>query len=422
MSRRSPVVCGIDFGTSNSGLAVPDGGASVRPIPLEADFTSIPTAVFFAAEDPQSTAFGRAAVAEYLDGTPGRLMRSLKSVLGSSLMEETTALGERSIRFDDVVMLFLRHVREQAERRLQMRLDAVVLGRPVRFVDDDVARDRAAQDTLARCAGRAGFSTVEFQYEPIAAALDYERTLGREELVLVVDVGGGTADFSVVRLGPSRRGKADRAPDLLANEGIHVAGTDFDARLHRHWVMPELGSRTRTPRGEPVPSSIYFDLSTWYRINFLYAPKFVGVLRELRTFYAEPRFHDRLLRVIDQRQGHRLLGMTEQAKIELSEHSRTRIGLDCIEPGLSVAAERRELEAELAALLARVVAVGKSAVAAAGVASSSVDTVYFTGGSSGMLALREAFRAAFPRSTQVKGDLFGSVTAGLAVEAGRRWS
>ena len=411
--------CGLDFGTSNSGVSLPLGDG-VRLLPLEEDATSMPTAVFFGIDEP-ITRYGRAAVREYLDGTHGRLMRSLKSLLGGSLMDDTTAIGERNVRYTDILTLYLRTLRTRASAHAGAALDAVVLGRPVRFVDDDAARDRIAEDTLAACAREAGFTHIEFQLEPIAAALDYERTIAHEERVLVVDVGGGTADFSVVRLAPRRAARAHRGDDVLANDGVHVAGTDFDTRLNLAWVMPALGHGGVGPQGKPVPSSVYFDLSTWHRINFLYTPKFSGALRELQAFFSDAGPYRRLRRVIERRLGHEILGQTEQAKIELSAAPRTLIDLARVEPGLVVPARQSELLELLLDLLDRLVAVGRACVAAAGLAPGDIGTLYFTGGSSGMTALRSAFGTAFPASRMVVGDLFGSVVSGLGIEAARRF-
>jgi len=413
--------CGLDFGTSNSGVSIPDG-ASVRLVELEGAATSIPSAIFFALEDSQPVLYGRAAVDEYLDATPGRLMRSLKSVLGSDLMNETTAIGARSIVYADILTLYLRTLRERAVARIGHALDAVVLGRPVRFDDDDAARDREAQATLESCAREAGFKAVEFQFEPIAAAFDYERAIDREELVLVIDVGGGTADFTVIRLSPDRRDRASRLDDVLANDGIHIAGTDFDSRLNLSWVMPTLGYRTIGAKGLVVPSSVYFDLSTWHRINLLYAPRFLGTLRELQAFFSDLKLYRRLMHVIDQRLGHLLLGDTERAKIELSQEARAIIDLAGIERGLTVPALRAGLVELLDDMLARLVRVGATTIAAAGITPDDISTLYFTGGSSGMRALRDAFAAAYPKSRVVVGDLFGSVVSGLGIDAARRFA
>ena len=389
---------------------------------LEDGATSMPSAVFFAMEESQPVLYGRAAVEEYLDGTPGRLMRSLKSLLGSSLMQETTTIGARNIVYADIVMLYLRMLRERAGAATGRALDAVVLGRPVRFDDDDRERDREAERTLAACAREAGFRHVEFQFEPIAAAFDYERTIEREEAVLIVDVGGGTADFTVIRLSPERRERVSRADDVLANDGIHIAGTDFDSRLNMAWVMPALGYKAIGPKGLVVPSLVYFDLSTWHRINLIYAPRFLGTLRELQAFFTDLAPYERLMRVVDQRLGHLLLGRTEHAKIELSAAERTLVDLNVIETGLAAPARQRELIDLLADQLAQLVRVGTKTVAAAGLTPAQISTVYFTGGSSGMAALREAFGAAFKGSRVVVGDLFGSVVSGLGLDAGRRFA
>ena len=412
--------CGIDFGTSNSGVALPSGD-TVRLVPLEDGIANMPTAVFFATDEPQATHYGRAAVREYLDGTPGRLMRSLKSLLGSSLIDETTAIGDRNLRYTDILTLYLRTLRSRTADAIGAAPDSVVLGRPVRFVDDDAGRDRIAQRTLETCARAAGFRHIEFQLEPIAAALDFERTIEREQVVLVIDVGGGTADFSVIVLSPEHHARADRTSDVLANDGIHIAGTDFDTRLNMAWVMPMLGYGLTGPKGRPVPSPVYFDLSTWHRVNFLYTPKFSTTLRELRLFFDDPAPYERLCNVIEQRLGHELLGRTEQAKIELSDATDAAIDLDCIARDLHVTAHRTDLLARLEDLLVKLVAMGRATVQAAGLDVRDVDTLYFTGGSSGMSALRSAFGEAFPASRIAVGDLFGSVVSGLGIEAARRF-
>jgi hypothetical chaperone protein len=417
---RQELCCGLDFGTSNSGVALPAGDA-VRLVELEDGSPSIPSAVFFATEVPQTVSYGRAAMRDYLDGAPGRLMRSLKSLLGSSLIDEKTAVGDRSIAFTDVLTLYLRMLRERAMASVGQSLDAVVLGRPVRFVDDGSEGDARAQSTLASCARDAGFRHIEFQFEPIAAAFDYERTIAREEAVLVIDVGGGTADFTVIRLGPDRRARPDRAADVLANDGVHIAGTDFDSRLNLSWVMPTLGYGSTGRKGLAIPSPIYFDLSTWHRINLLYAPAARETLRELQAFFLDPAPYARLRHVIEQRSGHELLGRTEAAKIELSSAEGTVIDLAHVEAGLAVLARRNELLRLLDDLLARLVAIGRATVHAAGLTPAAVSTLYFTGGSSGMTALRDAFVDTFPDSRVVVGDLFGSVVSGLGIEAGRRF-
>ncbi|MDH5209726.1 MAG: Hsp70 family protein, partial [Burkholderiaceae bacterium] len=211
---------------------------------LEQGATSMPTAVFYNAED-NSRAYGRAAIGAYVDGHEGRLMRSIKSILGSDLMDEATEMPNgMQVRYVDVVVAYLRHLKQQAETHWKSSIEQVVIGRPVFFVDDDPRRDARAQDTLSRAARAAGIAEVQFQYEPIAAALDYESRLtpsAGERLVLVADIGGGTSDFSLVRASAARHLAADRRADVLANHGVHIAGTDFDRGINLATIMPVLG-------------------------------------------------------------------------------------------------------------------------------------------------------------------------------------
>ena len=231
------LTCGIDFGTSNSTVAIVQDGRA-RLIPVEGAHLTIPSAVFWETDGPPM--FGRDGIAAYVDGVDGRLMRGLKSTLGSSLITERTQVGARSISFRDVIARFFTHLKAQLDLHTD-HTPAVTLGRPVHFVDDDAVADTAAQNVLEGIAKTIGFRQIAFQYEPIAAALQYERTTTREELVLITDIGGGTSDFSIVRVGPGRWHTPDRAGDILGNDGIRVGGTDFDRLLSLAEVMPHLG-------------------------------------------------------------------------------------------------------------------------------------------------------------------------------------
>ena len=422
----------IDFGTSNSAVAVPDpaAGGAMRLVELEPGHVTMPTAVFFRADVPEHgpepwRLFGRAAVGAYVDGLDGRLMRSMKSILGSALVEQTTDVGGgRGLKYLDVIAGYLRHLRTMAAARLGAPPRQVVLGRPVFFVDDDPERDAAAQAALERAARSVGFESVAFQYEPIAAALDFERHLTAEQRVLVADIGGGTSDFSLVRLGPQHAHRLDRAADLLANHGVHVAGTDFDRRLSLAALMPLLGYGSRgparpgqTPR--EVPSGLYFDLATWHLINTCYAPGRVAEWRQMRSWYADPRLHTRLMTVLVERWGHALAAAAEQGKIDVALHGAARLELHDIEPGLARELAGPESAAALEADLQRIVDAAVETARRAGVAPDSVDAVYFTGGSTGLTPLVDRIAAEFPRAQRVRGDAFASVASGLGVYAQR---
>jgi len=365
-----PASIGVDFGTSNSAVACAAADGPARLLPIEGDATAMPTAVFFNAEE-RSTHFGRDAIAQYLAGTEGRLMRSLKSLLGSPLMQETTAVYDGLVSFQDIVARYLHELASRAEHELGVRPTQAVIGRPVHFVDDDAKRDARAEDSLRQAARSAGFHDVAFQPEPIAAAFDYEQRVARESLVLVVDIGGGTSDFTVVRLGPDRVAQASRAEDILATAGVHIGGTDFDQRLNLEQVMPLLGYRHVGPEGREVPSGVFFDLSTWHLIHWLQAPKAIAQAAQLRSNYSDRRLHDRLMAVLEERHGHRIANEVEQAKIRTSvADAATQIDMGFAERGLHATLSPDDLAQHLATALDSVVACAHACVRQAACAAA----------------------------------------------------
>jgi hypothetical chaperone protein len=427
--------CAIDFGTSNSAVAVPvDGGMQL--VPLEPQHgergRTMPTAVFYVAEGKDLHAlpklYGRAAIAAYVDGTDGRLMRSMKSVLGSALMEQHTDIGAgRSVAFGDVIASYLLHLKKAAQAHAGREIERIVLGRPVFFVDDDPARDAAAQASLEAAAQAVGFKEVRFQFEPIAAAFHYEEQVTREQTVIVADIGGGTSDFSVVRVGPERRARADRRTDILASHGVHIAGTDFDRRVELARVMPALGYGAFGPkRGDraplEVPSRIYFDLATWHLINTVYRPQRMMEVAATRDDYADPRHHARLMATLRHRLGHALAGLAEDAKIAVSQGGTHEIDLFEIERDLVVDVTEAQAVAAVSNDLDRIVQTALDTARLAGLAPDAIDALYFTGGSTGLRLLAERLAAAFPKAQAVHGDRFASVATGLGLEARRHFA
>jgi hypothetical chaperone protein len=423
--------CAIDFGTSNSAVARVGTGAGfprtsrVELAALEQGATSMPTAVFYNAED-NSRAYGRAAIDAYVDGHEGRLMRSIKSILGSDLMDEATELPNgMQVRYVDVVVAYLRHLKQQAEAHWKSSIEQVVIGRPVFFVDDDPKRDARAQDTLSRAAKAAGITEVQFQYEPIAAALDYESRLSPgagERLVLVADIGGGTSDFSLVRASAAQHGAADRRADVLANHGVHIAGTDFDRRLNLATIMPVLGYGGVGPGNRPVPSKVYFDLATWHLINTNYAPKRIAELRLMRTMYDDELAHARLMRVLERQHGHELSARAEAAKIAVSETAVAEISMDIVDPMLKLSLTGKQQAGALMGDIERIVDAARETMKLAAIDEGQLDALYFTGGSTGLHDLVTHLAAAFPSAEMVRGDRFASVVSGLAITGSRRFA
>ena len=412
------MMIGIDFGTSNTAAAIVQDDGVLHLMALDGGNTAMPTALFFASEDGR-TEYGARAMQAYLQGTEGRLLRSIKSLLGSQLIDEQTVVNGRLVSFFDIVVMFFTELKARAQTRLGREIDAAMLGRPVHFVDDDPRRDALAQATLERAARAAGFSQVAFQLEPIAAAFDFEKRVTRDTTALVVDIGGGTSDFTVIELGPQRQHQRDRAGDVLATTGIHLGGTDFDRLLDLAFVMPLLGRGHTGANGREVPSGIFFDLSTWHLIHHAYSRKSLHRARELRDFYADPRLYRRLLGVLEHRHGHRLLAQVEAAKIDCSSHNTpAEMDLACIEPALVAQLSPDGMRHALAQQVAQIVACAQQCVAASG--ARRIDAVYLTGGSSAFAPLVTALQDTFTQASIVKGDRFGGVAAGLAY-SGALW-
>jgi hypothetical chaperone protein len=350
------------------------------------------------------------------------LMRSLKSVLGTALIDETTKLGRERTSFRDVIAYYLGAVKRRAEQATGRVLCNLVHGRPVHFVDNDPAADRKAEQTLRGIAQDIGFADVTFQFEPIAAALDYERQITREEIALIADIGGGTSDFSIVRLSPERHSQIDRRADILANDGVRVGGTDFDRQLSLGVVMPLLGYRSAMKRaGLDVPSGYFHDLATWANINRMYEQKVMSEVRQVRQEVRQPELLDRLVRVLEEQRGHTLAMEIEEAKIALSDARRANIPLGWIQPDLDVDITRTELVSHTRQLAARIGARIKICLEQAQLDAGEIDAVFLTGGSVQLPHVRKAITAMVPSARTVDGDTFGAVGKGLTIEAERRY-
>ncbi|MBL8831238.1 MAG: Hsp70 family protein [Rhodospirillales bacterium] len=412
------IACGLDFGTSNSAIGVfRDGTAELAPV--EAGATLIPSAVFVDYEEKGRALFGNEAIAAYVAQTDGRLMRALKSILSSPLIDEETSLAGRKVPLTRIVEIFVRHLKKKAEAFAGREIAAVVHGRPVRFVDGDDAADARAQAVLEAIARRAGFRDVAFVYEPIAAARNYELTVGREELALIADIGGGTSDFSVIRVGPQHRERADRRRDVLANAGLRVGGTDFDSALSLACVMPLLGFGTRLVEKDlPMPGALYHELAAWPTINFAYGFRNEREVAELVTLAEEPAKVERLLKTLRLRLGHRLAFAVEDAKMALSAAERAEIALTFLESGLTLVAARADFDRAIGSRTERLHEAARGCIAAAGVGADAIDTIFLTGGSSRVPAVRAAVARAAPSARLAGGSDLMSVALGLTQIAG----
>jgi hypothetical chaperone protein len=414
------IAAGLDFGTSNSAIGVHDG-RTARLHRFAGGAEVVPSALFYDFDD-EAWSYGREAEARFLDGAHGRYLRALKSVLGTSLMEERTRLGRRAVPFRELIGRFVGALKSEAEAAVGAPLTRVVAGRPVRFSDRHPERDRAAQDALEAALRSVGFEEVAFLPEPVGAAIDAERLIEEPGLALVADIGGGTSDVSVVEVDPAAASRSR----VLSAAGVHVGGTDFDRELALRHVMPALGrgSTTRPPMSSGpvgVPNAYFTDLATWQRIPLLYNPRTLGEVAALARHAEEPGRLRLLLTVLEEELGHDLLAAVEGAKIALSAEPRAAIALADL-PGLApTPLDAPALEAALAADAERIGTAVEEALRRAGVPGDAVATLVLTGGSTLLPTVRDAIAARVPEARIVTPDRFSGTAHGLTMEAGRRF-
>jgi len=415
-------VCGIDFGTSNSTIGIAHQGKA-KLIKLENDQHTLPSALFFN-YDEQSTSYGRQAIAEYIDGEHGRLMRSLKSILGTSLMKQGTHINQQAVTYNDIIAAFIHELKSRAQIISEQYLSKVVAGRPVHFVDNDKSADTMAQNALEGVYKSLGFQFVEFQFEPIAAAINYEQTLDQEELALIVDIGGGTSDFSIIRLSPESRNKADRIDDILTTSGVHIGGNDFDRSFNLSKAMPMLGfnSHMGGASRRRMPSSHFYDLATWHLIHNQYDRKNIHQIESLRIHAEQPELLDRLVKLLKYQDGHRLISLVEECKISLTTQETSQLDLSFIENELILDCSCDEFNEATVNQVNGIYKTIHDCLLASQTKAQQINSVFLTGGTTGLPAVRNAVESIFPNTKIVEGNRFGSVGMGLTIDAMRRFA
>ena len=322
-----------------------------------------------------------------------------------------------------MIAYYLGAVKRRAEQSTGRELRRVVHGRPVHFVDNAPDADRKAEQMLREIAREIGFDEVTFQFEPIAASLDYERQISAEEIALIADIGGGTSDFSIVRLGPQRHGKADRGADILANDGVRIGGTDFDRQLSLGVVMPLFGFGSPMKRaGLEVPSRYFHDLATWSNINRMYEPRVMhgtapGPAGGQRARSARPAAA-RGRRTARPYAGDGGRGRQDRC---CPTTRQADIPLQWVAPGLAAAITRPDLVSHTKQLAERIAARIKLCLTQAQLSADGIDAVFLTGGSVRLAHVRKAITKAVPSARIVEGDTFGAVGKGLTLEALRRY-
>ncbi len=416
MSHHSQVL-GIDFGTSNTGAAYLRDGCP-QLIKFSSGKTTIPSTFFFDYET-RKTLIGDPANQALLDGADGRFMRALKRVLGTTLMHQPRQILNERVTFVDIIARFLRQIKTQAEAETGLTFDQALAGRPVVFHATGDPREAQAEADLKTCYIAAGFKEVSFIDEPEAAAIASGALDQSGEVGLIVDIGGGTSDFSVFR---SERSGVE----ILANHGVRIGGTDFDRAINIDRVMPLLGKggelrNAMGPGTSPVPNAIFNDLATWEKIPFLYTPQNRRMVDEMIGVAVEAHKLSRLGEVLEHELGHELAFSVEQGKIEANagnEHS--MIALDQIERGLSSPLQPETLTSILAPFSKTLQLAAQDTLSLASLDATQIERVIYVGGSCLMTMVTQTMTTQFPQAQHSFSEVFTAVTDGLALASAHK--
>ena len=428
---------GIDFGTTNSSIALarPDGTVELVSFPTASSTTESFRSVLYLEQHrlagrTQIKSFtGPAGIEHYLDAEhKGRLIQSLKSYLSSRTLTGTEVFGRRYI-VEDLISRILTDLRMRAEEHFGQPIRHATVGRPVRFVGADTAEDDDfAVQRLRKAFVHAGFESVDFEMEPIAAAYSYESTLDHDELILIGDFGGGTSDFSLLHAGPGVRARGRSANDFLGNSGLGLAGDSFDARVVRKLVSPALGSdsfeRSYAQAADrpasiipAVPAWIYTNLERWHYLSFLKTRNVSEILKSARARAQEPEKIEALINLVDEDLGYQLHQAVQRLKIELSYKEFAEFKFRDGSKDILARVSRAEFEAWISDDLLAIKRCIDTLLESSKVGAHEVDRVFLTGGSSFVPAVRRIFEERFTAARVRTGNEFTSVARGLALRA-----
>ena len=419
---------GIDFGTTNSSIACADRSGEVQLATFSylGGLTDAYRSLLYlqrAKEGGVNTLkswTGPEAIEQYLSAdVKGRLIQSLKSFLSSRNLHSTEVFGRRHT-LEELIARILRDLREMAENQFGINVRSAVVGRPVHFVGAENQEDDIyAEGRLRSAFGAAGYESVDFEMEPIAAAHYYEFTLDHDEIILIGDFGGGTSDFSLIHLGPTAR--RDRASgSIVGNAGVGIAGDAFDAKIIRHLVSPALGAGSQLRSlGKilTVPNWVYIKLERWHHLSLLRGRDVLEMLRGVHSQSLEPEKIGALIHFIKEDLGFHLHRAVQKVKSDLSNAPLATFQFSDGFVDLAAAVERTTFEEWISEELGQIAGCVDSLLTSSGVLPKDVDRVFLTGGSSFVPAVRRIFETRFGKERIRGGNEFTSVARGLALKA-----
>jgi hypothetical chaperone protein len=420
---------GIDFGTTNSSVAFASG---VRDVALAqfshlGELTDAYRSLLYLERIKEGNLntlkswSGPEGIEHYLSADPkGRLMQSLKSFLSSKSLLTTEVFGRR-YSLEELIARILKDLRKKAAEQFGTGITTAVVGRPVRFVGSISAEDDSYAEKRLRAAFRvAGFESIEFDLEPVAAARYYESTLDHDELILIGDFGGGTSDFSLLHVGPDTQGNGKASARLLGNAGVGLAGDAFDAKIIRHLVAPALGAGSEMRSMDkilPVPGWVYAKLEHWHHLSFLKARDVIELLKGVHAHAVEPEKIAALRHLIKEDLGYRLHQSVQKVKSDLSSRPEATFAFSDGYVQLEAKVTRASFEEWIAEELHQIENCVDSIFKETRTAPHEVDAVFLTGGSSFVPAVRKIFQKRFSAAKLRAGHEFTSVAHGLALKA-----
>jgi len=428
-SQTSNVAIGIDFGTTNSSIAFASclDEVQLAKFPYLGGVTDAYRSLLYLQQVKEGGAntlkswTGPEGIEHYLSAdVKGRLIQSLKSFLSSRNLHSTEVFGRR-YTLEDLIARMLRDLREKAEHQFGIKIRSAVVGRPVHFVGAENQEDDSyAEGRLRSAFELAGYESIEFEMEPVAAAHYYESTLDHDELILIGDFGGGTSDFSLVHVGPTLRRRGRIPGDIVGNAGVGIAGDSFDAKIIRHLVSPALGAGSHLRSlGKilTVPNWIYIRLERWHHLSLLRGRDVLNMLRGVHAQSLEPEKIGALIHFIKEDLGFHLHRAVQKVKCDLSNDPAATFQFSDGFVDLRATVERASVEEWISEELEQIARCVDSLLNSSGVLPKDLDMVFLTGGSSFVPAVRRIFEARFGEERIRGGNEFTSVARGLALKA-----
>jgi hypothetical chaperone protein len=428
-SQTSKGAIGIDFGTTNSSIACAGCWDEVQlaRFPYLGSLTDAYRSLLYLQQVKEGGVntlkswTGPEGIAHYLSAdAKGRLIQSLKTFLSSRTLHGTEVFGRR-YTLEDLIARILRDLRQQAEHQFGISIRSAVVGRPVHFSGAENPQDDTYAEGRLRSAFQlAGYESVEFEMEPVAAAHYYESILDHDELILIGDFGGGTSDFSLVHVGPTVRRRGGVAGDIVGNAGVGIAGDAFDAKIIRHLVSPALGAGSELRSlGKilTVPNWVYIRLERWHHLSLLRGKDVLDMLRGVHAQSLEPEKIGALIHFIKEDVGFHLHRAVQKLKCDLSNNPVATFQFSDGFVELKAVVERASFEEWISEELQQIAGCVDSLLASSAIPPQDVDMVFLTGGSSFVPAVRKIFEMRFGEKRIRGGNEFTSVARGLALKA-----